>query len=184
MDGRGPPPAEPAGQPGSRKEWTMNRHVVGAALVLLLAGVDSVSGQTAARVEYRDGRIGVAVAIGDLPVRVIHPQARARDWVAADWRPARVWMGAGRPYWGREVLRKNDLRRLLGKDMVKMLERHSRAIGLRGPIQGHWYSMDRRTVLLEVTVRGAPVAELYDYGGNGVIDRVYLARVPRHYRPY
>jgi hypothetical protein len=160
----------------------MNRHVVGAALVLLLAGVDSVSGQTAARVEYRDGRIGVAVAIGNLPARVVHPGARAAGWVAADWAPSRVLVSPGRPYWGREALKRNDLRRLLGNDMVRMLDRHARAIGLRGPIRGQWYQLDRRTVLLEVTVRGAPVAELYDHGGNGYIDRVYLARAPGPYR--
>jgi hypothetical protein len=160
----------------------MNRFVVGAALVLLLAGVESVSGQTAARVEYRDGRIGVAVAIGDLPVRVVHPRTVAGGWVAANRGPVRVVVNAGRPYWGREMMRKNDLRRLLGNDMVRMLERHARAIGLRGPIQGQWFHLDRRTVLLEVTVRGAPVAELYDYGGNGYMDRVYLARAPGHYR--
>lgn len=160
----------------------MNRHMVGAALVLLLAGVDSVSGQTAARVEYRDGRIGVAVAIGNLPVRVVHPRTRAVGWVAADWAPARVVVSTGRPHWGREVMRRNDLRRLLGNDMVRMLERHARAMGLRGPIQGQWFQADRRTVLLEVTVRGAPVAELYDYGGNGYIDRVYLSRARGDYR--
>ncbi len=162
----------------------MNRYAVGAALVLLLAGVDSVNGQTAARVEYRDGRIGVAVAMGNLPARLVHPRTRAVGWVAVDRGPARVWVSAARPYWGPETLRRNDLRRLLGNDMVRMLERHARAIGLRGPIHGHWFRVDRRTALLEVTMRGAPVAELYDYGGNGVFERVYLARAPVHYRPY
>jgi hypothetical protein len=177
-----PPPVGPAEQPGSRKEWTMNRHMVGTALVLLLAGVESVNGQTAARVEYRDGRIGVAVAIGDLPVRVVHPRTVAGGWVAANPGPVRVVVNAGRPHWGREILRRNDLRHLLGNDMVRMLERHGRAIGLRGPIQGQWFRLDRRTVLLEVTVRGAPVAELYDYGVNGRFERVYLAQAPVHYR--
>jgi len=162
----------------------MNRYMVGMALGLLLAGVDSVHGQTAARVEYRDGRIGVAVAIGALPMRTAHARTPAMGWVAADWGPARVVMASpARPYWGRETLRKVELRRLLGKDMVKRLEQHGRALGLRGTIEGSWFRVDRRTVMLDVTMRGAPVAELYDYGADGYIDRVLLVR-PHGYGPY
>jgi hypothetical protein len=179
----GSPPAGPVGQPGSRKDEDMNRHMAGAAMmVLLLAGVESVEARTAARVEYRDGRIGVAVVIGDLPVRVVHPQHRGVGWVAADLGPARMWKGPGRISWRQEVLRSKELRRLLGRDTVKMLERHARTLRLRGPIQGQWYRADRRTVVLEVTVRGAPVAKFYDHGSNGVFERMYLARSPRPHR--
>jgi hypothetical protein len=160
----------------------MNRHMVSMAMVLLLGVAGTADARTAARVEYRDGRIGLAVVIGDLPVRVIHQQPRAAGWIAADLGPTRVVVSKGRPAWTREALRKNDLQRQLGKSTVRMLERHARSIGLRGPLRGEWYRIDRRTVVLEVTVRGAPVAEFYDYGGNGVFERMYLARAPRPYR--
>jgi hypothetical protein len=35
--------------------------------------------------------------------------------------------------------------------------------------------------VLEITVGDYPVAEAYDYGGNGFIDRIFLARVPEYY---
>lgn len=160
----------------------MKKHMIATAVVLLLVGIGTSYAQTAARVEYRDGRIGLAVVLGDLPIRVTPAQPRTSGWIAADVGPVRAWMGTARPNWSRQVLRKNELQRMLGKDTVRMLERHARSIGLRGPLQGRWYRVDRRTVMLEVTVRGAPVAEFHDHSNNGIFERMYLARSPRPYR--
>ncbi len=157
----------------------MKRHLMhqtlGVAATLLLISVVSVEAKTAARVEYRDGRVGVAVIAGDLPVRVVHPQPRAIGWLAADIGPVRVMVGTSRPYWSRQPLQRYELRHLLGRDTVRMLERHARTIGHRGPLEGRWYRANRHTVVLEVTARGAPVATLHDRGANGVFERIYLA---------
>ena len=162
----------------------MNRHMVGAAVIaLLLAGVASVNAQTAARVEYRDSRIAVAVSLGDLPLHVVRAQPRPVGWVAVNMGPARMWFGPDRTLYRRTLLDRRDLRRLLGRDTVRMLERHARHLGLRRPVQGRWYRVDRRTVVLEVTSRGAPVAKLYGHGGNGVFERMFLASAaPRYHR--
>jgi len=152
----------------------MNRQLVGMALGLLLLGIEPVEAQTRARVEYRDGRIGVAVSIGDLPVRVAHPRVRTAGRVAVNWGPVRVVAKTRGRYWTHSSLRRKDLRYLLGKETVRRVERHARAMGLRGPVQGAWYRIDRRTLMLEVTVRGTPVAEMYDFGSDGYIDEVYL----------
>jgi len=157
----------------------MNRYVVSMALVLFLAGGETLAAQTAARVDYRGGRIGVSVAIGDLPVRIqprVSAGVGAMGWIAADWGPVRVWMERGRPTWSREVLDRRDLRYMLGKETVKRIERHARDLGLRGQVEGRWFRADRYTTLLEVAVRGVPVAELYDYGSDGRIDRILLTR--------
>jgi len=157
----------------------MNRYMVGMALALLLAGADSVAAQSRARVEYRNGRIGVDVAIGSRPVRVSPHGATVRGWVSADWGPVRMTVVSRRPSFARVTLKKNDLRHLLGKETVKRIERHAKAMGLKGPISGHWFPLDRSTMLLEVSVRGVPVAELHDYGNDGFIDRVFLTPLPR-----
>ena len=158
----------------------MNRHVVSMALTLLLFAGGQLNGQTAARVDFRTEGFGVSVAIGDLPYRA-HPHAlpaegwvSAEGWVAADWGRVRMWGVGGRPVWTRDVLRKQDLRYLLGKETVRRIEWHARDMGLAGPMEGRWFRTGRYTALLEVAVRGIPVAELYDYGVDGYIDRVYL----------
>lgn len=154
----------------------MNRYVVSMALALLLTGGEALAGQTAARIDYRNGRIGVSVAIGDLPVR-IRPQARvAVGWGAVDWGPVRVWAAGARPAWRREILNRQELRYLLGHQTVKQIERHGRNLGVHGPLEGRWFRVDRYTTLLEVGVRGVPVAELYDYGNDGLIDRIFLSQ--------
>lgn len=152
----------------------MNKYVVSMALALLVAVGEPVTGQTAARVEFHTGGIGVSVAIGDLPVRVRPHASTAVRWVAADWGPVRIWGIGAPPVWRRDVLRKQDLRYLLGKETVRRIERHARDMRIAGPVEGRWFRVDRYTTLLEVTVRGIPVAELYDYGGDGYIDRVLL----------
>lgn len=161
----------------------MNRYMISTMLVLLMAGVETVNAQTAARVEYRSGRINLSVDVRDLPVRVVHtrPPLRAA-WVAADLGPVRLLVRSTHPDGVRGTLHRNELRRLLGRDMVKRFERHARSLGLRGPLEGRWYRLDRRTVMLEVTSRGAPVAALYDHGRNGIFDRVDLARPPVRWR--
>lgn len=163
----------------------MKRYAVGMALGLLLADFSPVDAQTAARVEYRDGRVGVAVAIGDLPVRVQPaPVYRAGGRVEVRRAPVAVWAptvmvrAGGRPSWTREVLRKNDLRYLVGRDAVRTMERHARTLDARGPMEGRWYRADRRTAILEVTVGGDLVAEFVDHGADGTLDRFYLAEVP------
>jgi len=160
----------------------MNRYMVGAAVVLLLAGSDSLAGQTAAQVEYRSGRIDVGVAIGGLPVRVMPNGPAAWGWVAADWGPFRVRIGSGQPSFRPRTLDRQDLRNLLGKETVKQIERHGKAMGLRGQTWGRWFQVDRRTTAVEVTMGGAPVAELYDYGNDGYIDEILLIQPPRQAR--
>jgi hypothetical protein len=158
----------------------MNRHVVSMALTLLLPGGGPVTGQTAARVDFRTEGLGVSVAIGDLPYRA-HPHASTAEgwiagegWAAADWGRVRIWAVGARPVWRRDVLRKQDLRYLLGRETVRRIEWHARDMGLAGPLEGRWFRAGRYTTLLEVTARGVPVAELYDYGNDGYIDRVFL----------
>lgn len=175
----------------------MKRYAMGMALGLLLADFSPAEAQTAARVEYRDGRVGVAVAIGDLPVRVRPATVyRPGGWVEMRWEPVGVWapgrvvvpgarvvVPAGRGAWHRDVLRKNDLRDLVGRDAVRTMERHARTLDARGPMEGRWYRADRRTVILEVTVGRDLVAEFVDHGADGTLDRFYLAEVPGyHYR--
>lgn len=152
----------------------MNRYVMSIALAIFLAGGEVVVGQTAARAEFQNGRVGVSVAIGDLPLRV-HPRPlNARGWVATDWGRVRLWASNARPMRSREVLRKQDLRYLLGKETIRRIEWHARDMGLAGPLEGRWFREDRYTTLIEVRVRGIPIAELHDYGSDGYIDRVFL----------
>jgi hypothetical protein len=160
----------------------MNRYLVGMALALLLAGSDALAGQTAARVEYRNGRIGVGVAIGNLPVRVSPHGPVARGWVAADWGPVRISMVSRRPSWTGRILDRQELRYALGKETVKRIERHARNLGIRGRTEGRWLQVDRNTLMLEVTVDRFPVAELYDYRGDGFIDEMFLTGPPRYPR--
>lgn len=170
----------------------MKRYAWGLALGLVLADFGTADAQTAARVEYRDGRVGVAVAIGDLPVRVRPaPVVRGGGPTEVRWAPVTVWapgrvvvpgarvvVHAGRGGWHRDALRKNELRDLVGRDAVRTLERHARTLDARGPMEGRWYRADRRTVLLEVTVGGDLVGEFVDHGADGTLDRFYLAEVP------
>lgn len=152
----------------------MKRHVLIAASVLLLTGFESAYGQTAARVEYRNGNIGVAVSFGNVAASLMQFQPRPVRWVDAGWRPVPAGMQTGRRDWRQKFLRKNELNQVLGHDMVKMIERHAKTLGLKGAMQGRWFRIDRRAAVLEVTVRGAAVARLYDDRGNGIIDRVHL----------
>ncbi|MGD2120831.1 MAG: hypothetical protein PVJ76_03765 [Gemmatimonadota bacterium] len=161
----------------------MNRYLVGTALALLLAGGDALAGQTAAQVEYRNGRIGVGVAIGRLPVRVGPHSPAARGWVAADWGPVRIRIASRRPSWTGRTIQRNELRFLLGRETVKRIERHARGLGIRGPTRGQWFHLDRHASVLEVTVDRVPVAELYDYGNDGSIDELLLTDPRRYRRP-
>lgn len=98
----------------------------------------------------------------------------AEGWVTAEWGGVRMWRMGDRPVWSRDVLRKQDLRYLLGRETVRRIEWHARDMGISGPLAGRWFRAGRYTTLLEVTVRGIPVAELYDYGNDGFIDRIFL----------
>ncbi len=160
----------------------MRRSMVALALGSLLAAFGSAEGQTAARVEYRDGRLGVAVAVGDLPLRVHARSAREMGWTEVVWRPERVMASGGRPSWSHENLNRGELNHILGKETVKRIARHGRDMGARGALRGQWYQVDRRSAVLEVTMSGFPVAEAWDYGGDGHVDRVYFAREPRRDR--
>jgi hypothetical protein len=152
----------------------MNRYMVGMAMALVLVASDSLAGQTAARVEYRNGRIDVGVAIGRLPVRVSPHGPMASGWVAADWGPVRIRVASRQPVWTPRTLDKQDLRYLRGKETVKTIERHANVMGARGRIEGRWFQADRNTTVLEVTVGRIPVAELYDYRSDGFIDEMLL----------
>jgi len=173
-NGAGPAAGGTAARPRRRKGWTMNRYVVSMALTLFLAGGEAVAGQTVARVDYRGAGLGVSVAIGDLPVRVRPHASAAVGWAAVDWGPVRLWVSGGYPVWHREVLDKQDLRFILGKETVRRIEWHARDMGVRGPLEGRWYRLDRFDTMLDVSVRGVPVAELYDYGSDGIVDRIFL----------
>ena len=131
-------------------------------MALFLAGGEALSGQTAAHVEYRNGRVGVGVAIGNRPVRVSPRSAVARGWVAADWGPVRIRVATRRPSWTGRSLKEKELRYLLGRETVKRIE--------------------RTTSVLEVTVDRIPVAELYDYRSDGFIDELFLTGPPRFTR--
>ena len=162
----------------------MRGYTVVMALGLLLADFVPTEGQTAARVEYRDGRIGVAVAIGDLPQRVYAPRVREARWVEADWRPEPVVARPGRSHWARESLNRGELNRILGNRTVNDIARHGRAMGARGALRGQWYQEGRRAAVLEVTVGGFLVAEAWDHGGDGWVDRVYFADPHYRYGPW
>jgi hypothetical protein len=164
----------------------MNRYFVrysmGMALVLLLAWGDGLSGQTTAQVEYRNGRIGVGVAVGHRPVRVGPHGPAARGWVAADWGPVRIRIASRRPSWTGRTIHRKELRYFLGRETVKRIERHARSLGIRGKTRGRWFHIDRSTSVLEVTVNRIPVAELYDYRNDGYIDELFLTGPPRSAR--
>jgi hypothetical protein len=129
----------------------MKRYTMAIALGILLADFASAEGQTTARVEYRNGQLGVAVDIGELPHRVYAPRVR-------------------------ESLNRGELNRILGNRTVNDIARHGRALGARGAMRGQWYQSGRRSAVLEVTLGGFPVAEAWDHGGDGYVDDVYFAR--------
>ena len=160
----------------------MNRYMVGLAVALLLVAGDSLAGQTAARVEYRNGRIDVGVAVGRLPVRVSPHGQGAQGWVAADWGPIRIRVGSRQSFVRQGTLDRQDLRYLLGKETVKDIERHAKRLGIRGRTRGQWFRADRNTTVLEVTVDRVPVAELYDYRSDGRIDELFLTQPQRYAR--
>jgi hypothetical protein len=160
----------------------MNRYMVGMAIALLMIGADSVAGQSRARVEYRNGRVGVDVAMEHRPVRIIPHGSVARGWVAADWGPVRIRVASRHPLSVRGAVSRADLRHLIGKETVKRIERHARMMGIRGPTRGHFFRANRTTTVLEVTVDRVPVAELYDYGHDGFMDRIYLIGPSRPHR--
>lgn len=97
----------------------MNRYMMGIAMALLLVASDSVAAQTRARVEYRNGRIDVGVALGRLPVRVSPHGPTARGWVAAGWGPVRIRVASRPSFRHQGTLDRKDLRYFLGKEMVK-----------------------------------------------------------------
>ena len=160
----------------------MNRYMVGMALALLFGAADSVAAQTTGRVEYRNGRIGVGVAIGRLPVRVSPHGPTARGWVAADWGPVRIRVESRQPFFRQGTLDRQDLRYLLGKETVKDIERHAKRMGIRGNTRGRWFRADRNTSVLEVTVGRVPVAELHDHWNDGSIDDLFLTGPPGRVR--
>jgi hypothetical protein len=160
----------------------MNRYMAFMAMALLLAATDAAAGQTAARIEYRNGRIGVGVSVGRHPVRVSPHGPVARGWVAANWGPVRIRVASRRPSWTGRTLHRQELRYLVGRETVKRIERHAKNMGIRGPTQGRWFHLDRFTSVLEVTVGRFPVAELYDYRNDGFIDELFLTGPPRQVR--
>lgn len=157
----------------------MNRYMVAMAMAILMTGSDSLAGQTSARIEYRDGRIGLGVAIGRLPMGVTPAGVRAGGWIAADWGPLRIHVASHPSFPAHGTMERWDLRYLLGKETVKRIERHAKRLGIRGRTQGQWFRVDGRTTVLEVTVARIPVAELYDYRSDGIIDELYLVGPPR-----
>ena len=154
----------------------MNRYMVWFVMALLVTVADPALGQVDARVEYRNGRVGVGVAIGGLRVRVASHHPKVVNRVAVRRAPVRIRVDTRRPAWRRHVLQRQDLRYLLGKDQVKAIERHARAMGARGRTQGRWIQMDRWASILEVTVGGIPVAELRDYRNDGFFDEMVFLR--------
>ena len=151
-------------------------------MALLLVAGDSLAGQTTAHIKYQNGRVGVGVSVGRLPVRVSPHGPTARGWVAAEWGPVRVRVASRRPSFTGRTIHRRELRYMLGKETVKRIERHARRMGIRGRTLGRWFHVDRSTSVLEVTVDRIPVAELYDYRNDGRIDELFLTGPPRYAR--
>ena len=156
----------------------MNRYMMGIAVALFLVASDSLNAQTRARVDYRNGRIDVAVALGRVPVRVSPHGPTARGWVAAGWGPVRIRVASRPGVRYRGTLREKDLRYLLGKETVKDIERHAKRMGIKGKTRGQWFPVDRNASVLEVTVDRIPVAEIYDYRNDGYLDEIFLTGPP------
>lgn len=156
----------------------MNRYMMGIAMALLLVASDSLAAQTRARVEYRNGRIDFGVAMRRLPVRVSPHGPTARGWIAADWGPVRIRVASRSRIRYQGTLTEKDLRRILGKQTVKDIERHAKRMGIRGKTRGQWFPADRNTSVLEVTVDRVPVAEIYDYRNDGYLDEIFLTGPP------
>jgi hypothetical protein len=84
------------------------------------------------------------------------------------------------PYQG--TLSRTALRNLLGKETVKRIERHAKSMGIRGKTLGQLFRIERNTTVLEVTVDRIPVAEVYDYRSDGILDELFLTGPPRNVR--
>lgn len=106
------------------------------AMGLVALSFAAAEAQSAARFEYHDRNLGVAVAIGDLPVRVYVPSAPRIVWREVAWRPVRVRGHHGPPSWAHGRLSRGHLDRLLGDDLVLRMDRHGTAMGFRGAPTG------------------------------------------------
>jgi hypothetical protein len=154
----------------------MNRYMVsGVVAMALLLTPRVVDAQAGARIEYRNGRIGVGVVVGSAPVRAAPYGTVTRGWVMADWGPVRIRVAARRPALVGQAMRRKEIREMVGKAYLREIERHARYLGAHGRTEGWWLQTDRYTTVLEVTVGRVPVAALYDYGNDGFIDRIFLA---------
>jgi hypothetical protein len=155
----------------------MNRYMVSGVvtMALLLAPAVAVDAQTGAHIEYRNGRIGIGVVLGSAPVHVGPYGTLARGWMAADWGPIRIRVATRRPSLVGNALSRKELRHIVGKAYLREIERHARYLGVHGRTEGWWLQAHRYTTVLEVTVGRVPVAALYDYGNDGLIDRIFLA---------
>jgi len=154
----------------------MNRYMVWFIGASLLAFASPVAGQVGARIDLRNGRIGVGLAVGGLHVRVAAPSPVVLNRVVVHRAPVRIRMDTRRQSWHGSVLQRQDLRYLLGKDQVKAIERHARSMRVRGRTEGRWVGMGRWARVLEVTVGGIPVAELHDYRSDGFFDEIIFLR--------
>ena len=154
----------------------MNRYMGWFVLASLFALVSPAAGQVGARIEYKNGRVGVGVAVGGLHVRVASPNPVVQGRIAVHRAPVRIRVDNRRQSRNGYLLQRQDLRHLLGKGQVNAIERHARSMRVRGRTEGRWLGMDGWARVLEVTVGGIPVAEFHDYQGDGFFDEMVLLR--------
>ncbi len=108
------------------------------------------------------------------------PAARGHLWVRANWGPVRIRsVGYHR---GNLVLKKNDLRHVLGRRTVDQVQRAGRRAGLRGAMRGHWVGRRGAGQVLIVTMGGVDVAEFADFDRDGFVDDVFLVQHSRNRR--
>ncbi|MCH1570325.1 MAG: hypothetical protein L7S64_03205 [Longimicrobiales bacterium] len=144
------------------------------------------------RVRERDNRIEQLEPIR-APGRVYRVRPRHRDMRsrvvysshsrAPSYSVGHVWMQADfgnvrfrdRGIFGRRVvLKKNDLRDLLGRHAVNRVKNTANRLGIHGPMRGQWVGARGGVRILVVTVDGFEVAEFSDRNRDGFVDQVYL----------
>ena len=101
-----------------------------------------------------------------------HPRYSVGNaWLRADFGEIRFRRGF---YGRRVVLKKNDLRDLLGRHTVRRVKNAANRAGIHGPMRGRWVGQRGGIRVLVVTVDGFEVAEFSDYDRDGFVDQVFL----------
>ena len=72
------------------------------------------------------------------------------------------------------MLKKRDLRDLLGRHTVRRINNAANRAGIHGSMRGRWVGQRGGMRVLIVTVDGFEVAEFSDFDRDGFVDQVYL----------